>query len=136
NNFWKMNPVTETRYQINSESLLTWHQARKSCQQQDAELLRITDLREEMYLLGLTSDLGINAKLWIGLYNALDSGWKWTGGSPFRYLNWAPGNPSVEPGKICGTFQGRNGKWENQLCDRKLGYICQKRNTSLDSFPI
>lgn len=52
NNFWKTNPVTETRYQINSESLLTWHQARKSCQQQDAELLRITDLREEMYLLG------------------------------------------------------------------------------------
>ncbi|RMC04930.1 hypothetical protein DUI87_18106 [Hirundo rustica rustica] len=41
-------------------------------------------------LKGLTSDLGINAKLWIGLYNALDSGWKWTGGSPFRYLNWAP----------------------------------------------
>ncbi|NXT10999.1 MRC1 protein, partial [Prunella fulvescens] len=136
NNFWKTNPVTETRYQINSESLLTWHQARKSCQQQDAELLSITDLREEMYLLGLTSDLGINAKLWIGLYDALDSGWKWTGGSPFRYLNWAPGNPSVESGKLCGTFQGRNGKWENQLCDRKLGYICQKRNTSLDSFTI
>uniref|UniRef100_A0A8C3EQ91 Macrophage mannose receptor 1 n=1 Tax=Corvus moneduloides TaxID=1196302 RepID=A0A8C3EQ91_CORMO len=136
NNFWKTNPVTETRYQINSESLLTWHQARKSCQQQNAELLSIVDLREEMYLLGLTSDLGINAKLWTGLYNALDSGWQWTGGSPFRYLNWAPGNPSVESGKICGTFQGRNGKWENQMCDRKLGYICQKRNTSLDFFTI
>lgn len=52
NNFWKTNPVTDTRYQINSESLLTWHQARKSCQQQNAELLSITDLREEMYLLG------------------------------------------------------------------------------------
>lgn len=39
----------------------------------------------------------------------------------------------MESGKICGTFQGKNGKWENQLCDRKLGYICQKRNTSLDS---
>ncbi|XP_041899532.1 macrophage mannose receptor 1-like [Corvus kubaryi] len=136
NNFWKTNPVTETRYQINSESLLTWHQARKSCQQQNAELLSIADLREEMYLLGLTSDLGINAKLWTGLYNALDSGWQWTGGSPFRYLNWAPGSPSVESGKICGTFQGRNGKWENQVCDRKLGYICQKRNTSLDFFTI
>ncbi|XP_017584695.1 PREDICTED: macrophage mannose receptor 1 [Corvus brachyrhynchos] len=135
-NFWKTNPVTETRYQINSESLLTWHQARKSCQQQNAELLSIADLREEMYLLGLTSDLGINAKLWTGLYNALDSGWQWTGGSPFRYLNWAPGSPSVESGKICGTFQGRNGKWENQVCDRKLGYICQKRNTSLDFFTI
>ncbi|NXO51028.1 MRC1 protein, partial [Aramus guarauna] len=130
---WKTNPVTGTHYQINSESLLTWHQARKSCQQQNAELLSVTDLREEMYLLGLTSDLGVNAKLWTGLFSALDSGWQWMGGSPFRYLNWAPGNPSVESGKICGTFQGRNGKWENHVCDRKLGYICQKRNSSLDS---
>ncbi|KFQ70858.1 Macrophage mannose receptor 1, partial [Phaethon lepturus] len=136
NDLWKTNPVTETHYQINSESLLTWHQARKSCQQQGAELLSVTDLREEMYLLGLTSDMGVNAKLWTGLFSALDSGWRWIGGSPFRYLNWAPGNPSVESGKICGTFQGRNGKWENQLCDRKLGYICQKRNSSLDSSTI
>lgn len=32
---------------------------------------------------------------WIGL-NTLNfnSGWQWAGGSPFRYLNWAPG-------KIC-----------------------------------
>uniref|UniRef100_A0A8C8BHX7 MRC1 protein n=1 Tax=Otus sunia TaxID=257818 RepID=A0A8C8BHX7_9STRI len=133
---WKTNPVTKTHYQINSESLLTWHQARKSCQQQNAELLSVTDLHEEMYLLGLTSDLGVNAKLWTGLFSALDSGWRWIGGSPFRYLNWAPGNPSVESGKICGTFQGRNGKWENQVCDRKLGYICQKRNSSLDSSTI
>uniref|UniRef100_A0A672TQ34 Mannose receptor C-type 1 n=1 Tax=Strigops habroptila TaxID=2489341 RepID=A0A672TQ34_STRHB len=133
NNLWKTNPVTGTHYQINSESLLTWYQARKSCQQQNAELLSITDVREEMYLLGLTSDLSVNAKLWTGLFSALDSGWQWTGGSPFRYLNWAPGNPAVESGKICGTFQGRNGKWENQVCERKLGYICQKRNSSLDS---
>ncbi|XP_061852165.1 macrophage mannose receptor 1-like isoform X2 [Colius striatus] len=136
NNLWKTNPVTETHYQINSESLLTWHQARKSCQQQNAELLSVSDLHEQMYLLGLTSDLGINAKLWTGLFSALDSGWQWVGGSPFRYLNWAPGNPSVESGKICGTFQGRNGRWANQGCDQKLGYICQKRNSSLDSSTI
>ncbi|XP_074430638.1 macrophage mannose receptor 1-like [Larus michahellis] len=133
---WKTNPVTETHYQINSESLLTWHQARKSCHQQNAELLSVTDLHEGMYLLGLTSDLGVNAKLWTGLFSALNSGWQWVGGSPFRYLNWAPGNPSVESGKICGTFQGRNGKWENQMCDQKLGYICQKRNSSSDSSTI
>uniref|UniRef100_A0A8B9GDH7 MRC1 protein n=1 Tax=Amazona collaria TaxID=241587 RepID=A0A8B9GDH7_9PSIT len=136
NNLWKTNPVTGTHYQINSESLLSWYQARKSCQQQNAELLSITDVREEMYLLGLTSDLSVNAKLWTGLFSALDSGWQWSGGSPFRYLNWAPGNPTVESGKICGTFQGRNGKWENQVCERKLGYICQKRNSSLDSSTI
>ncbi|KGL73953.1 Macrophage mannose receptor 1, partial [Tinamus guttatus] len=133
NDVWKKNPLTETYYQINSQSLLTWHQARKSCQQQNAELLSVTDLHEEMFLLGLTSDLGVNAKLWTGLFGALDSGWQWTGGNPFRYLNWAPGNPSTESGNICGTFQGRNGKWENHECNQKLGYICQKRNSSLDS---
>ncbi|NXL83123.1 MRC1 protein, partial [Alectura lathami] len=127
---WKTNPLTETHYQINSNSHLTWHQARKSCQQQNAELLSVTDLHEEMFLLGLTSDLGFSAKLWTGLVRRLDSSWEWAGGSPFRYLNWAPGNPSVEPIKMCGTFQGRNGKWENQACDHKLGYICQKRNSS------
>ncbi|XP_053915272.1 macrophage mannose receptor 1 [Cuculus canorus] len=133
NDLWKTNPVTGTWYQINLHSLLTWHQARKSCQQQNAELLSVTDPHEEMYLLGLTSDLGVNVNLWTGLFQMLDGGWQWTGGSPFRYLNWAPGSPSVESGKICGTFQGRNGKWENQMCDLKQGYICQKRNYSSDS---
>ncbi|NWX97025.1 MRC1 protein, partial [Nothoprocta ornata] len=136
NDVWKKSPLAETYYQINSESLLTWHQARKSCQQQQGELLSVTDLHEEMFLLGLTSDLGVNAKLWTGLFSTLDSGWQWTGGNPFRYLNWAPGNPSAESGKICGTFQGRNGKWENHECNHKLGYICQKRNSSSDSSTI
>lgn len=36
---------------------------------------------------------GTDSALWIGL-NRLDlrSGWEWIGGSPFRYLNWAPGS--------------------------------------------
>lgn len=48
------------------------------------------------------------------------------------------GNPSVELLKMCGTFQGRNGKWENVACNQKLGYICQKRNSSIvdDSFTV
>lgn len=50
--FWKTNPLTETHYQINANSLLTWHQARRSCQQQNAELLSVTNPHEEMFLLG------------------------------------------------------------------------------------
>ncbi|XP_018764911.2 macrophage mannose receptor 1-like [Serinus canaria] len=124
--FWTEDVSTGIHYQINSESALTWHQARKSCQQQNAELLSITETQEQAYVGVLTKEFSF--AFWIGL-NALDfnSGWQWAGGSPFRYLNWAPGSPSLLPGKMCGLFNPRkNGKWENQACNQRLGYICKK----------
>uniref|UniRef100_A0A8C8BII7 MRC1 protein n=1 Tax=Otus sunia TaxID=257818 RepID=A0A8C8BII7_9STRI len=131
--FWMEDVSTGIHYQINSESALTWHQARKSCQQQDAELLSITEIHEQEYIGELTKKFSFS--FWIGL-NTLDfnSGWQWAGGSPFRYLNWAPGSPFLLPGKICGVMNPRkNATWENQACNQRLGYICKKRNFSLMS---
>ncbi|KAM9024791.1 macrophage mannose receptor 1-like isoform 1-T1 [Ara ararauna] len=133
---WNTDPLTNVQYQINSEAALTWHQARKSCQQQKAELLSISELHEQTYLTGLTGRL--SSALWFGL-NSLNfnSGWQWVGGAPFRYLNWVPGHPSPEPGKICGALNpGKGAKWENRECDQKLGYICKRGNATLESFII
>ncbi|NXD18957.1 MRC1 protein, partial [Spelaeornis formosus] len=92
--FWTEDASTGIHYQINSESALTWHQARKSCQQQNAELLSITEAQEQAYVAELTKEFDF--AFWIGL-NALgfNSGWQWAGGSPFRYLNWAPGKRCI-----------------------------------------
>ncbi|XP_072781570.1 macrophage mannose receptor 1 isoform X2 [Taeniopygia guttata] len=128
--FWTEDASTGIHYQINSQSALTWHQARKSCQQQNAELLSIAETQEQAYVRELTKEFSF--AFWIGL-NALDfnSGWQWAGGSPFRYLNWAPGSPSLLPGKICGLLNPRkNAKWENQACNQRLGYICKKGSFS------
>ncbi|NXE05182.1 MRC1 protein, partial [Lophotis ruficrista] len=127
---WTTDPLTNVHYQINSESALRWHQARKSCQQQNAELLSITDIHEQTYLKGKELTEGTDSALWIGL-NRLDlrSGWEWIGGSPFQYLNWAPGSPSPESGKLCVVLNPETkAKWQNWECDQKLGYICKKRN--------
>ncbi|ELW47394.1 Macrophage mannose receptor 1 [Tupaia chinensis] len=95
---WNKDPLTGISYQINSKSALTWHQARKSCQQQNAELLSITEIHEQTYLTG---------------------------------------SPSGEPGKSCVSLNpGKNAKWENLECVQKLGYICKKGNTSLNTFVI
>ncbi|XP_028934045.1 macrophage mannose receptor 1 [Ornithorhynchus anatinus] len=133
---WTKDPLTDNRYQINSKSALTWHQARQSCRQQNADLLSVTEIHEQMYLAGLTSSL--TSGLWIGLNSlSFNSGWQWSGGSPFRFLNWSPGNPSVEPGKSCVSLNpGKNAKWETLECAQRLGYICKKGNNSLTSFII
>uniref|UniRef100_A0A4W4DYJ2 Macrophage mannose receptor 1 n=1 Tax=Electrophorus electricus TaxID=8005 RepID=A0A4W4DYJ2_ELEEL len=127
---WDTDPVTGVLYQRNTQSVLTWHQARKSCQQQSADLLSIVELHEQTYISGLTNILG--SSLWIGL-NSLDfdSGWQWSNGNPFRYLNWAPGHPSLEPGLNCAALNaGKASKWESMACSKKLGYICRKGNST------
>lgn len=127
---WDTDPVTGVQYQRNVQAVLTWHQARKSCQQQGADLLSIVELHEQSYISGLTNSLGTS--VWIGL-NSLDfeSGWQWSNGNPFRYLNWAPGHPSSEPGLNCATLNaGKASKWESSACSKKLGYICRKGNST------
>ncbi|KAM8810846.1 macrophage mannose receptor 1-like [Eudromia elegans] len=132
--FWIRDPLTGTSYQTNFQTALTWHQARKSCQQQNAELLSVTEIHEQMYLTDLIDSR--RSSLWIGLNSLnLKSGWQWSGGFPFRYLNWAPGSPSPEPGKLCAVLNPRRGaQWENQPCAQKIGYICKKENSTLDPF--
>uniref|UniRef100_A0A8C0UYT6 Macrophage mannose receptor 1-like n=1 Tax=Cyanistes caeruleus TaxID=156563 RepID=A0A8C0UYT6_CYACU len=128
---WTTDLSTNVHYQVNPDSALTWHQARKSCQQQNSELLSITDIHEQTYLKELTE--GTDSALWIGL-NRLDlsSGWEWIGGSPFQYLNWAPGSPSPESEKLCAVLNPETkAKWQNWECDQKLGYICKKKNFTL-----
>ncbi|TKS87642.1 Macrophage mannose receptor 1 [Collichthys lucidus] len=48
---WDTDPVTGVQYQRNAQSVLTWHQARVSCQQQGADLLSIVELHEQASLI-------------------------------------------------------------------------------------
>lgn len=52
---WDNDPVTGVQYQRNLGSVLTWSQARKSCQQQGADLLSIVELHEQSYISGTES---------------------------------------------------------------------------------
>ncbi|NWU42149.1 MRC1 protein, partial [Hylia prasina] len=122
--FWTEDVSTGIHYQINSESALTWHQARKSCQQQNAELLSITETQEQAYIGELTKEFGF--AFWIGL-NALDfnSGWQWAGGSPFRYLNWAPAhNSSAVYAKLHWSSPGREMRCVCGVLPRASSSLC------------
>ncbi|XP_064018341.1 macrophage mannose receptor 1-like [Pogoniulus pusillus] len=130
--FWSTDPLTGAQYQVNHQSALTWQQARRSCQQQKAELLSVTEIHEQEYLIDLIGSK--RSSLWIGL-NRLDpnSSWHWSCALPFRYLNWAPGSPGPEPEKLCAALNPkRDGRWETHPCQLELGYICKKDNSTLE----
>uniref|UniRef100_W5L4U0 Mannose receptor, C type 1b n=1 Tax=Astyanax mexicanus TaxID=7994 RepID=W5L4U0_ASTMX len=124
--FWRKSPVTDVYYQVNEDSVLTWYQARKSCQQQGGDLLSITEPHEQTFISGWIPMVG--PVLWTGL-NSLDasSGWRWANGQPLRYLKWMSGQPSSLPGHSCGVLSQLYGSgWSTDVCSEKHGYICQR----------
>ncbi|XP_041944958.1 macrophage mannose receptor 1-like isoform X1 [Alosa sapidissima] len=132
---WNTNPLTGVLYQVNENSALTWHQARRSCQQQDSDLLSITEPQEQTFISGITG--AFKTIFWIGL-NRLNTekGWQWTNGEPFRYLRWGSGQPNREHGWSCGALSTMETySWQNKLCSKKLGYICQKGSPKPTSPP-
>ncbi|KAM9789405.1 LOW QUALITY PROTEIN: macrophage mannose receptor 1-like [Neosynchiropus ocellatus] len=131
---WIKHPVTGAYYQINAGSTLTWSQAKKSCDQQGASLLSITDPHEHAYITGLLSRNG--AKLWNGLTFDSEHGWHWSDERPYRYINWDSEYPIATPGHVCGFLHPDSTyAWQNAPCSRKLGYICYSAPTSLSPTP-
>lgn len=49
---WRYHPVTGAYYQLNTQSVLTWSQADKSCKQQGASLVSINDPNDQAYISG------------------------------------------------------------------------------------
>uniref|UniRef100_A0A8B9GUK3 Mannose receptor, C type 1b n=1 Tax=Astyanax mexicanus TaxID=7994 RepID=A0A8B9GUK3_ASTMX len=126
NEFWKRNPLTNVYYQVNEDSALTWYQARKSCQQQEGDLVSITEPHQQTFISGLIKTTG--PVLWTGL-NSLESsgGWRWGNEQPLRYLKWMSGQPSSLPDHSCGVLSQLYGsEWSTAVCSEKHGYICQR----------
>uniref|UniRef100_A0A670J1X4 C-type mannose receptor 2 n=1 Tax=Podarcis muralis TaxID=64176 RepID=A0A670J1X4_PODMU len=125
--FWDRDQLTNSCYQFNFQSTLSWQEAGKSCEQQGASLLSITEVHEQTYINGLLT--GYGSTLWIGLNDLdLNGGWQWSDNSPLKFLNWEsdqPDNPSEEN---CGVIRTESsGEWQNRDCSMALPYICKKK---------
>ncbi|XP_041087362.1 C-type mannose receptor 2 isoform X1 [Polyodon spathula] len=125
--FWDKDPMTNSCYQFNFQSTLSWSEARVSCQQQGADLLSINEIHEQTYINGLLT--GYSSSLWIGL-NDLDinGGWQWSDASPLKYLNWEPDQPDNSEEDSCGVIRTEtSGRWQNKNCEMALPYVCKKK---------
>ncbi|KAM4692595.1 C-type mannose receptor 2 [Rhinophrynus dorsalis] len=126
--FWDKDPLTQSCYQFNFQSALSWTEAWMSCWQQDAHLLSINEIHEQTYINGLLT--GYTSTLWMGL-NDLDTngGWQWSDGSPLKYLNWENDQPSNSEEENCAVIRTESsGAWQNRDCGNALPYACKKRS--------
>ncbi|KAL7991694.1 hypothetical protein Chor_015950 [Crotalus horridus] len=134
--FWKINADTQICYQINLLSVLSWNEARVACQGQGADLLSITDMREQEYIGGLIEQLNTKeAMIWTGL-NQLDetAGWQWSDGAPLALVNWLkdPIDGSLGPAH-CKAFNLKiQNDWPSYSCESRLPYVCKKYLNATD----
>ncbi|XP_059158109.1 macrophage mannose receptor 1-like [Physella acuta] len=111
-----------------ADGSLTWRESRQWCGRYGADLVSINSEDENRFLQGVFKYGVISESIWIGL-NELDrnSGYSWTDRSPVNLFNWNVNEPNDENGyEACTEILVRNGKWNDQHCSRRQGFICKQ----------
>ncbi|XP_068509437.1 C-type mannose receptor 2 isoform X1 [Syngnathus scovelli] len=121
-----------------SEDLLTFDEARKSCEENKASLLTITNRFEQAFANSLVFGRSVDS-FWIGLHDQGSPGsFHWQSGDQVSYTNWNRDQPiSVREGCVSMATGSGTGLWEVRECaSSKAKYICrQNRDATLSPEP-
>uniref|UniRef100_A0A3Q3EI28 Mannose receptor, C-type 2 n=1 Tax=Labrus bergylta TaxID=56723 RepID=A0A3Q3EI28_9LABR len=120
------------------EDLLTFNDARKSCENQGATLVTITNRFEQAFANSLVFGRAGDS-FWIGLLDEGSHGsFHWLSGDGVSYTNWNRDQPvSVDGGCVSMATGFATGLWEVKACaSSKAKFICrQNQDTSLSPEP-
>ncbi|XP_070249387.1 asialoglycoprotein receptor 1-like isoform X2 [Myotis yumanensis] len=103
-----------------SRSRLTWPQAEKYCQLEDAHLVVVGSWNEQQHMYPVDT--------WIGL-NDQNGPWTWVDGTDYKtgFQNWSPMQPDswyYHGQEDCAHFWA-NGQWNDNLCMIPFHWICE-----------
>ncbi|KAM8822435.1 collectin-12-like [Spinachia spinachia] len=125
-------PVGWVNYRDNcyffSKNMLSFDDAKTSCDSSSASLLIISDLEELAWLKKRTVGKGY---FWMGLTDREEENvWRWLDGSEPAFTRWKPGQPDDwghghEMGEDCAGLI-HEGLWNDFFCEDQISYICEK----------
>ncbi|XP_064595387.1 macrophage mannose receptor 1-like isoform X2 [Liolophura sinensis] len=108
-----------------------WGQARSTCLREGGDLAIVPDLATQGFING-----NIKIESWIGLNDRFkEKTFIWNNDNKttsIAFKNWASGQPDHKKDQDCVTVQTAanvRGKWRDNKCNGKWGYICQKPAT-------
>nr|XP_040053507.1 macrophage mannose receptor 1 [Gasterosteus aculeatus aculeatus] len=133
---WTADPFNDYCYQFNLLSTRPWAEARADCVNQGGDLVSITDPFEQAFVQGVIQSSPTGVSLWMGGHDSVtEGGWEWTDGSPFRYIRWNAGNPDNHNGEDCLSIIINNGYWNDDNCQQKRGYVCERKGITPEPPP-
>ncbi|XP_042223061.1 macrophage mannose receptor 1-like isoform X2 [Homarus americanus] len=70
--------------------------------------------------------------VWVGLKLGSESGYEWTDGTPFDYVDWAEGQPDSQYYREnCASANMDTFKLSDCVCDAHLPYVCEAEEGSM-----
>ncbi|MCI4377658.1 hypothetical protein PGIGA_G00205990 [Pangasianodon gigas] len=113
----------------------TWLEARDACRRDGGDLLSILSIEEQSFAISQLGYLKTD-ELWIG-FNDLKTAmfFEWTDHSSVPFVSWAMNEPShnADNKEDCVLIRGEEGKWADEICQKKYGFICKKDANSVPS---
>ncbi|XP_027025082.2 macrophage mannose receptor 1b [Tachysurus fulvidraco] len=106
----------------------TWLEARDACRHDGGDLLSILNVEEQSFAISQLGYLKTD-ELWIGL-NDLKTAmfFEWSDHSNVPFVSWEKNEPShnADNKEDCVLIRGEEGKWADEICKKKYGFICKK----------
>ncbi|KAK8734902.1 hypothetical protein OTU49_005721, partial [Cherax quadricarinatus] len=133
---WTENPVTGECYRLELEEL-SFADARSHCTelfyysgQSKPDLISIYSSQEQTFVYDLVTRQHLSqTSLWLGMKNDVD-GARWMDGTPAAYFNWDDGEPNGYFTENCIVMYLESGKWNDNVCDLRAAFICEKKGTN------
>ncbi|XP_052790947.1 C-type lectin domain family 17, member A-like [Mya arenaria] len=122
----------ESCYKIEKDALKMWTDAKKSCEDQQSHLVIVMNLEENTFLRSEVLKIEPpqrNLQYWMdGTDLASEGNWTWEQtGDTFEISDWSPHEPNQNAGEEdCLSYLSTNGRWNDEHCDKREGYICEK----------
>ncbi|KAL5012958.1 hypothetical protein ScPMuIL_011509 [Solemya velum] len=103
----------------------SFDKAKYRCNEKGGWLVRINNAEENAMIFGR-----ISQNTWTGLHihnhTTMELEWTFETGVQTNYTNWETGEPDNHNGnERCVSIQKKNGKWNDQRCEKSLKYICE-----------
>ncbi|XP_037550264.1 collectin-12 [Nematolebias whitei] len=111
-----------------SKDLLSFDDAKSTCESRSASLLIISDMEEQTWLEKQIVGKGY---FWMGLTDKEEENtWRWVDGTEPAFTKWKPGQPDNwghfhEAGEDCAALI-HQGLWNDAFCEDLISYICEK----------